>query len=144
MLDVFTLLLGTIIDQLKSAHFKRDDFLVTRLDHRSYLRNLRPPFERSLLHHFEGTPFHPTNDRFWEVIQKYKVSKFYTAPTAIRALMKFGEQFSDKYDLSSLKILGTVGEPINPEAWLWYHKYVGREKAAIVDTYWQVSRLSGT
>ena len=72
------------------------------------------------------------------------MSKFYTAPTAIRALMKFGEQFSDKYDLSSLKILGTVGEPINPEAWLWYHKYVGREKAAIVDTYWQVSRLSGT
>ena len=87
---------------------------------------------------FEGTPFHPTNDRFWEVIQKYKVSKFYTAPTAIRALMKFGEAFSDKYDLSSLKVLGTVGEPINPEAWLWYHKFVGHEKAAIVDTYWQV------
>ena len=91
---------------------------------------------------FEGTPFHPTNDRFWEVIQKYKVSKFYTAPTAIRALMKFGEAFSDKYDLSSLKVLGTVGEPINPEAWLWYHKFVGHEKAAIVDTYWQVGKTT--
>ena len=66
---------------------------------------------------FEGTPFHPNNNRFWDVIQKYKVSKFYTAPTAIRALMKFGESFSDQYDLSSLKVLGTVGEPINPEAW---------------------------
>lgn len=86
---------------------------------------------------FEGTPFYPSNDRFWQVIQKYKVTKFYTAPTAIRALMKFGEDFVDKYDLSSLRVLGTVGEPINPEAWLWYHKYVGSSKAAIVDTYWQ-------
>lgn len=86
---------------------------------------------------FEGTPFHPDNDRFWQVIEKYKVSKFYTAPTAIRALMKFGEDFVTKYDLTSLKVLGTVGEPINPEAWLWYHKNVGNEKAAIVDTYWQ-------
>ena len=86
---------------------------------------------------FEGTPFHPTGDRFWQVIQKYRVTKFYTAPTAIRALMKLGEDFVEKYDLSSLKILGTVGEPINPEAWLWYHKYVGKEQCSIVDTYWQ-------
>ena len=87
---------------------------------------------------FEGTPFYPTNDRFWQIIAKYKVSKFYTAPTAIRALMKFGEDFVDKYDLSSLKVLGTVGEPINPEAWLWYHKNVGGGQCSIVDTYWQV------
>lgn len=86
---------------------------------------------------FEGTPFYPSNDRFWQVVEKYKVSKFYTAPTAIRALMKFGEDFAQKYDLSSLAVLGTVGEPINPEAWLWYHKFVGGEKSSIVDTYWQ-------
>ncbi len=66
------------------------------------------------------------------------MSKFYTAPTAIRALMKFGEGFTTRYNLSSLKVLGTVGEPINPEAWLWYHRHVGAEKCAIVDTYWQV------
>merc|ERR1712110_1252850 len=86
---------------------------------------------------FEGTPFYPDNDRFWQVIEKYKVSQFYTAPTAIRALMKFGEDFVSKYDLSSLSVLGTVGEPINPEAWQWYHKYVGGEKCSISDTYWQ-------
>ena len=86
---------------------------------------------------FEGTPFYPSNERFWEIIAKYRVSKFYTAPTAIRALMKFGEGFVAKHDLSCLKVLGTVGEPINPEAWLWYHKYVGAERCSIVDTYWQ-------
>ena len=87
---------------------------------------------------FEGTPFYPTNERFWQIIEKYKVSKFYTAPTAIRALMKFGEAFVSKYDLSSLKVLGTVGEPINPEAWLWYYKQVGSSQCSIADTYWQV------
>ena len=91
---------------------------------------------------FEGTPFHPNNDRFWQIIAKYSVSKFYTAPTAIRALMKFGEDFAQKYDLSSLKVLGTVGEPINPEAWLWYHKHVGSSQCSISDTYWQVQYLS--
>ena len=90
---------------------------------------------------FEGTPFHPTTERVFQIIEKYQVSKFYTAPTAIRALMKFGEAFSTKYDLSPLKVLGTVGEPINPEAWFWYHKYVGHEKCSIVDTYWQVRTL---
>ena len=65
------------------------------------------------------------------MVEKYKVTKFYTAPTAIRALMKFGEEFATKYDLSSLQVLGTVGEPINPEAWNWYHKYVGSEKCSI-------------
>jgi len=86
---------------------------------------------------FEGTPFHPTTERIFQIIEKYGVSKFYTAPTAIRALMKYGEAFSAKYQMSKLKVLGSVGEPINPEAWHWYHKYVGHEKAAIVDTYWQ-------
>ncbi|KAK6990461.1 Acetyl-coenzyme A synthetase cytoplasmic [Biomphalaria glabrata] len=86
---------------------------------------------------FEGTPFYPDAGRFWAVIEKYKVTKFYTAPTAIRSLMKFDDSFVTKHDRSSLKILGTVGEPINPEAWLWYHKIVGNENCAIVDTFWQ-------
>uniref|UniRef100_A0A0B6ZVD5 acetate--CoA ligase n=1 Tax=Arion vulgaris TaxID=1028688 RepID=A0A0B6ZVD5_9EUPU len=86
---------------------------------------------------FEGTPFYPDAGRFWEVVQKYKVTKFYTAPTAIRSLMKFDDSFVTKYDRSSLKILGTVGEPINPEAWMWYHKIVGNSQCSIVDTFWQ-------
>ncbi|OWA50140.1 Acetyl-coenzyme A synthetase, cytoplasmic [Hypsibius exemplaris] len=86
---------------------------------------------------FEGIPTYPQPDRFWEVVEKYRVTKFYTAPTAIRSLMKFGEEIVLKHDRSSLKILGSVGEPINPEAWLWYHKYVGEERCPIVDTFWQ-------
>uniref|UniRef100_A0A6A7FS68 Acetyl-coenzyme A synthetase n=2 Tax=Hirondellea gigas TaxID=1518452 RepID=A0A6A7FS68_9CRUS len=86
---------------------------------------------------FEGVPTYPHTGRFWEIIQKYKVSKFYTAPTAIRTLMKFGDDPVKKYDLSSLTVLGTVGEPINPEAWLWYHRVVGGGNAAVVDTFWQ-------
>ncbi|KAK2562327.1 Acetyl-coenzyme A synthetase [Acropora cervicornis] len=86
---------------------------------------------------FEGTPFYPDSGRFWDVVDKYKVSKFYTAPTAIRALMKFGKAVVNKYNRKSLKVLGTVGEPINPEAWLWYYRTVGDERCSIVDTYWQ-------
>ncbi|XP_015755543.1 PREDICTED: acetyl-coenzyme A synthetase, cytoplasmic-like [Acropora digitifera] len=86
---------------------------------------------------FEGTPFYPDSGRFWDVVDKYKVSKFYTAPTAIRALMKFGKAVVKKYNRKSLKVLGTVGEPINPEAWLWYYRTVGDERCSIVDTYWQ-------
>ncbi|XP_070499766.1 acetyl-coenzyme A synthetase [Chironomus tepperi] len=86
---------------------------------------------------FEGTPFYPDNDRFWQVIDKYKVTQFYTAPTAIRSLMKFGDEPALKHNLESLKILGSVGEPINPEAWLWYYKVIGKEKCSIVDTFWQ-------
>ncbi|CAN9502713.1 unnamed protein product [Ophioblennius macclurei] len=86
---------------------------------------------------FEGIPVHPHVGRFWEVIEKYRVSKFYTAPTAIRLLMKYGREPLQKYDLSSLKVLGTVGEPINPEAWQWYHQVVGRGRCPIVDTFWQ-------
>ncbi len=86
---------------------------------------------------FEGIPTYPNPGRFWEIVDKHKVSIFYTAPTAIRSLMREGEQWPQKYDLSSLKILGSVGEPINPEAWMWYHRNVGREKCPIVDTWWQ-------
>nr|CAD7393118.1 unnamed protein product [Timema cristinae] len=86
---------------------------------------------------FEGTPFYPDNDRYWRVIDKYKVNQFYTAPTAIRALMKFGDEPVKKNRLTSLQVLGSVGEPINPEAWLWYYTQVGHEKCSIVDTFWQ-------
>ena len=86
---------------------------------------------------FEGVPSYPKPDRFWQVVEKFGVNTFYTAPTAIRALMRYGDEWPRKRDLSSLKLLGTVGEPINPEAWLWYYKVIGRERCPIVDTYWQ-------
>ena len=86
---------------------------------------------------FEGVPGYPDYGRFWEVIEKHKVTQFYTAPTAIRALAKEGSEFPEKYDLSTLKVLGTVGEPINEEAWHWYDDHVGHNNSPIVDTYWQ-------
>ncbi len=86
---------------------------------------------------FEGVPTWPDAGRFWEVVEKYKVSQFYTAPTAIRALVAQGDEFVTKYDRSSLKVLGTVGEPINEEAWRWYHDVVGEGRCPIVDTWWQ-------
>ncbi len=86
---------------------------------------------------FEGIPTYPDASRFWQVVDKHKVNIFYTAPTAIRALMGMGDEYVDGADLSSLRILGTVGEPINPEAWMWYYKHVGKENCAIVDTWWQ-------
>lgn len=86
---------------------------------------------------FEGIPTYPDPGRFWDIVDKHKVNIFYTAPTAIRALMKEGEKWVNKHDLSSLRLLGTVGEPINPEAWMWYHTYVGKGKLPIVDTWWQ-------
>ncbi len=86
---------------------------------------------------YEGAPDAPDFGRFWKIIQDHKVSVFYTAPTAIRAFMKWGDQWVTKHDLSSLRLLGSVGEPINPEAWLWYHKLVGKERCPIVDTWWQ-------
>jgi acetyl-CoA synthetase len=86
---------------------------------------------------FEGIPTYPDAGRFWAVVDKYKVNQFYTAPTAIRALMREGDSFPKKYSLSSLKLLGTVGEPINPEAWMWYHNNIGHERCPIVDTWWQ-------
>ncbi len=86
---------------------------------------------------FEGIPTYPDAGRFWSICDKHKVNIFYTAPTAIRALMKEGESWVHKHDLSSLRVLGSVGEPINPEAWMWYHINVGKEKLPIVDTWWQ-------
>ncbi len=86
---------------------------------------------------FEGVPNYPEPDRFWEIVEKYKVTIFYTAPTAIRAIARDGEEWPAKRDLSSLRLLGSVGEPINPEAWMWYYKVIGHENCPIVDTYWQ-------
>ena len=86
---------------------------------------------------FEGVPTYPEPDRFWEIVDKHRVNIFYTAPTAIRTLMKEGEKWVEKHDLSSLRILGSVGEPINPEAWMWYYTHVGKGKIPIIDTWWQ-------
>ena len=86
---------------------------------------------------FEGVPTYPDSTRFWKMIQDHKVSVFYTAPTAIRSLIKLGADLPKKFDLSSLRLLGTVGEPINPEAWMWYHETVGGKRCPIVDTWWQ-------
>jgi len=86
---------------------------------------------------FEGVPSYPHPDRFWDIVEKYQVSIFYTAPTALRAIMREGDDWPAKHDLSSLRLLGTVGEPINPEAWIWYYNVIGKSKCPIVDTWWQ-------
>jgi acetyl-CoA synthetase len=86
---------------------------------------------------YEGAPDYPDKDIWWDIVERYRVSIFYTAPTAIRACMKWGAQYPAKHDLSSLRLLGTVGEPINPRAWLWYHTVIGAERCPIVDTWWQ-------
>ena len=86
---------------------------------------------------YEGAPDFPHKDRFWEIVERYGVTIFYTAPTAIRAFMKWGPEWPERRDLSSLRLLGSVGEPINPEAWMWYHLYIGHERCPIVDTWWQ-------
>jgi len=86
---------------------------------------------------YEGAPNYPGNDRFWKIIDEHKVSVFYTAPTAIRAFIKWGDEWVKKHSLASLRLLGTVGEPINPEAWMWYYREIGKERCPIVDTFWQ-------
>lgn len=86
---------------------------------------------------FESTPVYPTPSRFWETVAKHKLTQFYTAPTAIRLLRRLGEQHVKGHDLSSLRTIGSVGEPINPEAWEWYWEHVGNKECAVVDTYWQ-------
>jgi len=86
---------------------------------------------------FEGVPQYPDKDRFWDIVEKYKVTILYTAPTAIRTFVKWGDEYPGKHDLSSLRLLGTVGEPINPEAWMWYHQIIGGGRCPIVDTWWQ-------
>ncbi|MFB6305198.1 MAG: acetate--CoA ligase [Haloferacaceae archaeon] len=86
---------------------------------------------------YEGTPDHPERDRLWEIVEEYEATQLYTAPTAIRAFMKWGSEYPERHDLSSLRLLGTVGEPINPRAWKWYYKHIGNENSPIVDTWWQ-------
>jgi acetyl-CoA synthetase len=86
---------------------------------------------------YEGAPNQPDLDRFWSIVARHKVTVFYTAPTAIRTFMKWGEQYPNRHDMSSLRLLGSVGEPINPEAWMWYQKVIGKERCPIVDTWWQ-------
>ncbi|MBU1704362.1 MAG: acetate--CoA ligase, partial [Nanoarchaeota archaeon] len=86
---------------------------------------------------FEGVPNFPEPDRFWKIVEELKISIFYTAPTAIRSLAALGEEWPEKHDLSSLRLLGSVGEPINPEAWIWYHENIGKRRCPIVDTWWQ-------
>jgi len=86
---------------------------------------------------YEGTPDYPDKDRLWDIVEEYEVTQLYTAPTAIRAFMKWGKEYPDSHDLSSLRLLGTVGEPINPRAWKWYYKHIGNESCPVVDTWWQ-------
>jgi acetyl-CoA synthetase len=86
---------------------------------------------------YEGTPDYPDKDRMWDIVESYEVNQLYTAPTAIRAFMKWGSQYPEQHDLSSLRLLGTVGEPINPKAWKWYYKHIGDESCPVVDTWWQ-------
>ncbi|HLZ52974.1 MAG TPA: acetate--CoA ligase [Verrucomicrobiae bacterium] len=86
---------------------------------------------------FEGVPTWPDAGRFWKIVEKFKVTAFYTAPTAIRALIRLGDKWPNQYDLGSLRVLGSVGEPINPEAWMWYHKHIGKGRRPIMDTWWQ-------
>jgi acetyl-CoA synthetase len=86
---------------------------------------------------YEGVPNYPDKDRFWDIVERYKVTILYTAPTTIRTMIRWGAEYPEKHDLSSLRLLGTVGEPINPEAWMWYHTVIGRERCPIVDTWWQ-------
>jgi acetyl-CoA synthetase len=86
---------------------------------------------------FESIPTYPDAGRYWDMVDRLGITVFYTAPTAIRAIMREGNSFVERYSRKSLRILGTVGEPINPEAWRWYHKVVGEERCAVVDTYWQ-------
>ena len=86
---------------------------------------------------YEGTPDFPDKDRLWSIVEKYKVTTFYTAPTAIRTFMKWGDEFPERHDLSSMRLMGTVGEPINPEAWVWYYQVIGGARCPVVDTWWQ-------
>ena len=86
---------------------------------------------------YEGAPDYPDKDRWWQIVEKYKVTILYTAPTAIRACIKWGREYPEKHDLSSLRLLGSVGEPINPRAWIWYQQVIGGERCPVVDTWWQ-------
>lgn len=96
-----------------------------------------PLAEGATVFMYEGAPNHPEFDRFWDMIERHRINILYTAPTAIRAFIKWGEEYPNKHDLSSLRLLGSVGEPINPEAWMWYNRVIGKERCPVVDTWWQ-------
>lgn len=124
------------------------------LDHWSHVRPFHPPHLPSEPHYrcsyiiygplangvtttvFESTPVYPTPSRYWQAVQTHKLTHFYSAPTAIRLLRRLGHQHVEGHNLDSLRVLGSVGEPINPEAWHWYNEHVGRKQCAIVDTFW--------
>jgi acetyl-CoA synthetase len=108
-----------------------------RLGDRAQLRGLRPAGQRRHRRDVRGRARLAEKDRFWEIIERYGVTIFYTAPTAIRAFMRWGTDWPKRRDLSSLRLLGSVGEPINPEAWIWYHLHIGGERCPVVDTWWQ-------
>jgi acetyl-CoA synthetase len=120
-----------------------------RLGDRPQLHRVRAARQRRDRRDVRGHTRHPTaehrigdraswpKDRFWDIIERYGVTQLYTAPTAIRTFMKWGAEEPARHDLSSLRVLGTVGEPINPEAWMWYHEHIGAERCPIVDTWWQ-------
>lgn len=91
---------------------------------------------------FEGVPSYPDSSRTWKVVEKYKVTKLYTSPTAVRSLMAFSDELVTKHDRNSLKVIGTVGEPINPSAWKWLYNVVGEKRCAVIDTYWQTETVS--
>ena len=96
-----------------------------------------PLINASTLIMYEGAPNYPYPSRWWQMVEKYGVTILYTSPTAIRGLMRFGDRWSARYDLSSLRLLGSVGEPINPEAWRWYYEVIGGSRCPIIDTWWQ-------
>ena len=108
-----------------------------RLGHRPQLHRLRAALQRRDQRHVRGRPDYPDKDIWWALVERYGVTILYTAPTAIRACMKWGAEHPGKHDLSSARLLGSVGEPINPKAWLWYYKVIGGERCPIVDTWWQ-------
>ncbi|QRW26074.1 AMP binding enzyme [Rhizoctonia solani] len=108
-----------------------------RLDHWAHLHHLWSSLNGVTTTVFESTPVYPTPSRYWDVVQRHKITQFYTSPTAIRLLRRLGEHHFEGYDLSTLRVLGSVGEPINPEAWHWYNENVGKKQCAIVDTFWQ-------
>ena len=108
-----------------------------RLGHRPQLHRLRAALQRHDQRALRGTPDFPNQARWWEIVERYGVTILYTAPTAIRAHMKWGPEHAQKHDLSSLRLLGSVGEPINPEAWVWYREHIGGDRTPVVDTWWQ-------
>ena len=132
---VWQMWVGSLVTRKRSSHlFKSSSFFIS-----GYRYIVYGPLANGVTTVvFESTPVYPTPSRYWQTVEKHKLTQFYSAPTAIRLLRRLGEQHVQGHDLSSLRILGSVGEPINPEAWNWYNEHVGRKQCAIVDTFWLV------